>query len=82
MIQQSAMSRDLHRHFSDRLKVLLRDTVETCLEADLTHKDIMSILLSGLLGEAINGAIAMNIPEKEYLALCRMAYRKIKKEPY
>ena len=40
----------------------------------------MSILMSGLLGEAINGAIAMNIPEKDYIALCRMAYRKIKKE--
>jgi len=79
MITQSQMSIDLHRHFSDRLKVLLRDTTETCLEADLTGRDIMSILMSGLLGEAINGAIAMNIPEKDYIALCRLAYRKIKK---
>jgi len=80
MIVQSQTSIDLHRHFSGRLKTLLRDTTDTCLEADLGARDIMSILMSGLLGEAINGAIAMNIPEKDYIALCRMAYRKIKKE--
>ena len=80
MTVQSQMSRDIHRHFSDRLKVLLRDTVETCIEAELSHRDIMAILLSGLLSEAIHGAVSMNIPEKDYVAMCRMAYRKVKRE--
>jgi len=80
MIQQSRTSIDLHRHFCDRLKVLLRDTAETCLEADLTAKDTMAILLSGLLSEAIHGAVSMQISEKDYVAMCRMAYRKVKRE--
>lgn len=68
---------DIGNHISDRVRAVLRDGADTFDRAEVAPNVALSAMVSVLLLEAVNGAIACRIPEKDLLETVSMTYRMV-----
>ena len=71
---------DMDRLFRTRLHQLLVDHFDTCECADMDPGDTAQLLLRGLLGELVYGAIAVQMPQDHFAAMCGEAHRLLRPE--
>ena len=66
---------DMRKLLQQRLRTVLYDTADTCVTAGLTHEVILKIALAGLMFELVRAGTVLGYPEKDFIALCRTAFR-------
>jgi hypothetical protein len=66
---------DMLKLFCDRLLQLLQDHADLCDRADIEHPVTVRLLMTGLLGELTLAALAVQMTEDEFAALCRNSHQ-------
>jgi hypothetical protein len=70
---------DIQKHFADRLNRLVGDTADTCRAVDISWPLIVKLVITVLLVEISEAALAASMTEEEFINLCRFTYRKFRK---
>jgi hypothetical protein len=68
---------DMHAHLGKKLKTVLRDIIDTCERVDIEEDTILKIIMAGLMTELMKGAATLGMDEKQFVHMCRIAYREI-----
>jgi hypothetical protein len=68
---------DMHAHLGRKLKLVLRDVIDTCERVDIDEDIILKIIMAGLMTELMKGAATLGMDEKQFVHMCRIAYREI-----
>ena len=68
---------DMRKLLQQRLRTVLHDTADTCVTAGLPHEVILKIALASLMFELIRSSVVLGYPEKDFVALCRQAFREM-----
>ena len=72
---------DIHDHFSQRLRRLVGDTVDTCNRGGVKVDDALKIVISGLVFEAAFAAAARGFDEDDFVAINRRAMCMLLENP-
>jgi hypothetical protein len=79
-LNETALIRDMRRHFGKRLRSLISDTVDTCEDGDMEARAAAAVILAGLLQEATCGSIALGMSEKKFMEMCKISYQLIRED--
>ena len=71
---------DLKEHFGTRLRRVMQDTIDTCIDGDLTLDDSVEVVFSALLFELTLAARAARMSKTTFMDLTGFSFDKLNNE--
>jgi kynureninase len=69
---------DMGNHMGARLRQLIGDVANTCLDGDMKSDDVVRMLIATLMYEVVRSASIMKMDENNFAEVCRRMHRELR----
>jgi hypothetical protein len=75
---QDQLILDMGNHMGRRLRQLIGETADICLEGDMESQDVIRMLIATLMYEVVRSASLMKMDEDKFAEVCRRMHRELR----
>jgi hypothetical protein len=78
--KQIKLLEDMHILLVKRTHAVIADVADTCVRGDVSQDDTLKLVISALLYEVTSAAVVLDVNEKQFMTICRLAWQTLQPE--